>query len=336
MIKRTLQIICLLLASTAPVMTQDTIRVNDFDFSKFRPAVQFFANAEYNPSAGVTKDYSFWIGRAQFGFDYQYNDKWSAKILVDRTSAAGLINSMYLKQASLQWKPNDRWTLVGGAIVSNSFYTQEKFWNYRFVAETFQDRYYCVPSTDLGFGVTYTFGPRLSIDAAVTNGEGPKIDQDNFGKVKAAGGITFIPVKGLILRAYLHDKGSGAEGSVHEKLLMLFAGYEKENRFRIGGEFNQAEGYQNDAGRSSYGASVYGWITLRGSLKYLARYDRLWINAAEGQTTAGETDFNALITGFSICPVKNVTFCLNYQGVFHADRETKPGHRVLFSFEYRL
>jgi len=59
--------------------------VTGFDYSKLKPVVHFFANAEYNPSAGVPKDYSFWIGRVMFGFQYQYDKHWSGKVLIDRT-----------------------------------------------------------------------------------------------------------------------------------------------------------------------------------------------------------------------------------------------------------
>ena len=335
MIHRILPILILLLP-TLSASPQDTTRVKGFDFSKLTPIAHFFANAEYNPSAGVTRDYSLWIGRTHFGFNYEYNSKWSALILVDRTAVAGSSNSMYLEQASLQWQPNDRWTLVGGAIVSNSFIPQERFWNYRFVAETFQDRYYGITSTDLGFGATYRFSDRLSVDAALTNGEGPKIAQDDLGKIKIAGGITFAPLKGLMLRTYFHDKGPGTGGPVHEKMLTLFAGYQNENRWRIGAEYNQVEGYSHFSERVSYGGSLYGWLTLYKSLRYIARYDRLWISGVTDNTSIPATDFHALITGLSISPVKNITLCLNYQGVFHQDPETNPVHRVLFSFEYRL
>ena len=39
-------------------------------------------------------------------------------------------------------------------VLQNHYITQEKFWGYRYVAPTFQDKYYGIPSSDLGIIAT--------------------------------------------------------------------------------------------------------------------------------------------------------------------------------------
>lgn len=55
---------------------------------------------------------------------------------------------------------------------------------YRFVAQTFQDKYWKIPSTDLGFIARYKINDFISVDAAMTNGEGPRVARDINGKGK--------------------------------------------------------------------------------------------------------------------------------------------------------
>jgi hypothetical protein len=318
------------------VMAQDSTKVKTFDYSKFQPMVHFFANAEMNLDPGITEDNSLWIGRAQFGFNYQFNKQWSGRILVDRTKLEGSMNTMYLKVGSLQWTPNDRWTLSGGAIYSQSFLPQEQFWDYRFVAETFQDRYYGIASTDLGFCASYKISKKMSVNMAVTNGEGPRIDQDIFGKFKLAGGFTIRPAEGLQFRTFYHHKASGVATVNREQLFTLFGAYQLGNRFRIGGEFNYVDGFCNIPNLVTYGGSVFGNVTLWKTLKLMARYDRLILDNPGATPLVYPVSGHAVITGLSVNPVKGIGLCLNYQGFIPDDGAAKMTNRVLISFEYKL
>jgi len=95
--------------------------------AKLTPIVHLFANAEFNPTPEVAKDYSFWIGRTLFGFNYQYDKKWSARILIDRTRLTGSMNTMYVKVANLRWTPDDRFAVEMGAVNQNDYVPYETF-----------------------------------------------------------------------------------------------------------------------------------------------------------------------------------------------------------------
>jgi len=198
-----------LMAAGMQVKAQDSAKGKSFDYSKLKPIVHFFANAEYNPSAGISKDYSFWIGRLMFGFNYTFHTHWSTRVLIDRTRLAGSINTMYVKVANLRWTPNDKLAVEAGVVNQNNYIPFETFYGYRFVAETFQDRYYTIPSSDIGVFGYYRISRMLSMDAAVTNGEGPRIDHDNDGRPRLAGGLNFFPVSQVHLRLFYQLKSSG-------------------------------------------------------------------------------------------------------------------------------
>jgi len=343
-----------------PASSQDSTNVFGFDHSRVKPVIQVFGNFEYNPTRDVSKDYSFWFGRAHLGLQYQFNKNWSAKIIIDRgkpttvgrisvtdsagnaflvsnTSKEGAMNTMFLKFASLQWKVNDHLTLEGGAILQNHYITQEKFWGYRFVAETYQDRYYGIPSSDLGMIAYYKFSRKIGIDAAITNGEGPRIDQDNNGSIKTAAGIDFTPDDHLIARIYYHHNASGVPGrNTAEQLYSLFAGYRLKDIFRLGGEFTRVDGYKNYENLASWGYSLYGSLAANKTTSIFLRFDRLIFHEPDHLNVDIPASGNAFIGGIAFIPVQGITLSLNYQG-FDFDRPAKQTeHRLLASFEYKL
>lgn len=319
------------------VQAQDTTKVKGFDYSKLKPVVHFFANAEYNPSAGVSKDYSFWIGRMLFGFQYDFNSKWSSRVLVDRTRLTGSMNTMYVKVANLRYTPNDRWAIEGGAINQNNYIPFETFWGYRFIAETYQDRYFALPSTDIGVCAYYKAGKMFSLDGAITNGEGPRIDQDNFGKIKLAAGLNFYPTEHIVTRVFFHQKSFGEPGlTAKEHLLNAYAGYQYNDKFRIGAEFIYVDGYAGVPGLRTYGGTAFGVLTLYKSLKFMTRFDRLNVIGNGQSAVIVPVSGNAIISGLLVSPIKGITLCLNYQGFFPELAENISTHRLLFSFEYKL
>ena len=162
---------------------------------KGKPIIQVFGNFDYNATQGTQKKYGFWFGRAHFGYDYQFNNHFSGKIIIDagrpttvgqievtdttglnlntsNTSKEGSYYTMTLKFASLEWKPNEHIKIQAGGVLQNHYITQEKFWGYRYVAPTFQDKYYGIPSSDLGIIAYFKINEKLGFDIAFTNGEG--------------------------------------------------------------------------------------------------------------------------------------------------------------------
>jgi hypothetical protein len=330
-------ILGLIIAAGALVSGQDSTGVKGFNYSRLKPVVHFFTNAEFNPSKGTSKDYSFWIGRALLGFNYQFDTRWSAKLLIDRTRLTGSINTMYVKVAHIRWEPDNRFALEIGTVNQNNYIPFETFYGYRFVAETFQDRYYGTPSSDIGIIGYFKLSKKISFDAAITNGEGPRIDQDDFGKLRFAGGLNFSPVSQIQTRVFYQLKSSGEPGRLaKEHLFNANITYKAGEKARFGIELNYIKDFMSVSGTDSYGGTAFGCITLYKSLNFLVRYDRLIMKRPIEIPGAIPFSQNACITGFSLSPAKGITICLNYQGSYRIMESSQANHRILFSFEYRI
>ena len=328
---------------------------NDKEATQLKPIVQVFGTAAYDVE---NNHYGYSFGRAHLGFQYRINEAWSAKMILDRgrpttidgievTDTAGnMLNAdysakegsyytMWLKFASLRWQVNDRLSLVGGALLQNHYITQERFWGFRYVAQTFQDLYWHIPSTDLGFRANYKINDVFSIDAALTNGEGPRTKQDALGKIKNAAGLNFNPGNKFQSRIYYHNRAAGNDSLSIEQMFSVFAGYKFSHKFRVGGEFNYMDNLDNINKMDSYGFSVYSAYNIAESILLFARYDRLMYEA-ENVLPIALADGNTLIGGLSYCPVKGINLSVNYQGWLPSAENNKLENNILFSMEYKF
>jgi hypothetical protein len=347
--------ILLLLLSNLVAKAQDSTNVYNFDFHKLKPIVQVFGKASYNFDENR---YDYGFGRAHLGFQYQFNKKWSSKIIIDRgrstsvgeitvsdsignqlnvqnTSKEGAYYTMWLKFASLQWKVNDKLTLEGGAILQNHYITMERFWGFRYVAQTFQDAYWHTPSSDLGFIAYFKLNKTFSVDAAITNGEGPRVKQDAFGKVKIAGGLDVNPTEKIQTRIFYHNRQSGIDSTATEQMLSFFIGFKPSAKFRVGAEFNYMNNLENNKDLNSMGYSVYSAFKVHEKIEVFARFDRLLYEEPEINNLIVLGNGNTLMGGVAYSPVKGVQLSLNYQG-WLPDNEDDYQNRLLLSMEYRF
>ncbi len=320
---------------------------------KLSPIVQVFGTAAYDVE---NEHYGYSFGRAHLGFQYQFNKSWSAKMIIDRgrpttiddisvtDSAGNMLNvdyttkegsyyTMWLKFASLKWQVNDRLSLIGGALLQNHFITQERFWGLRYVAQTFQDMYWGIQSTDLGFRANYKLNDVFSIDAALTNGEGPRVNQDAFGKVKYAAGLNINPGDKFRSRIYYHARTAKDNAST-EQMASVFAGYTISDKFRLGGEFNYMNNLNNARGTDSYGFSVYSVYQLVENTGVFLRYDRL-LNETDN-TVHSLQNGNSLIGGVSYSPLQGINLSLNYQGWLADKSNNRVENHILFSTEFKF
>ena len=99
---------------------------------------KIFSNFNYSLNDNATE---FAITRAYFGYVYQLNDTWRAKLTLDVGEADTYARTAYLKVAALQWKATDRLTVNFGQIGLKQFNVQEKNWGYRYIEKSSQDVY---------------------------------------------------------------------------------------------------------------------------------------------------------------------------------------------------
>jgi len=327
-----------------------------------KPIVQVFGNFDYNATNDAKKTYGFWFGRAHFGYEYQFSKQVSGKIIIDagRPTTVGQIEvedtsgnsldvtikskegsyyTMTLKFASIEWKPNNIVKIQAGGVLQNHYITQEKFWGYRYVAPTFQDRYYGIPSSDLGVIGYFTLNEMLGFDVALTNGEGFRFDQDEYGDVKLAGGVDFNPIKGLQTRFYSdYTKSDNPLKPAEQQLFSIFAGYKFENKFRIGAEYDYRKNHLNISKHNLYGFSVYGSVLVTRNVELFGRFDQLRANTIGGDTQSWFFSGigNAYIAGVHYTPAKGVNVSLNYQSWKPKDSSIDFQNHIVLSFEYKL
>ena len=343
--------VVILIFISSGAFAQDSTRI-ETPVRKFMPVVQVFGIASYDIPDHY---YRYWIDRAFMGFQYKFNEKWSTKVLIDRGSptTVGLITvtdsagtqhyvtnsahegayyTMYLKLATVRWNLSDRFSLEGGVILQNHYIPQDRFWGLRYVTQTFADRYYGIPPTDLGFIGYYRISRILSVDAALTNGEGPRFNQDVFGKVKLAGGISIDPSEKIKFRIFYHRKSCGEPAAATEHFFSTFTGIHITQRFRMSLEYDAIENLYNTTDLNSSGYSVYGIHGIGKKMEIFGRFDRLLYNGpADPDNVIGNG--MALISGISINPVKGLSFSLNYQYFTPDDPEYYSDNQVRLSME---
>lgn len=245
------------------------------DAPKGKPIVQVFTN--FHAGFGEDNDnIGFELDRSYLGYEYNFGKGLSVKAVMDIGMSSDVDDYhriVYIKNAMVSWTTGAL-TLNGGLISTTQFNFQEKFWGYRYVMKSFQDKYKFGSSADLGISANYKFTDWISADAIVVNGEGYKKIQINEG-LNYGLGVTLTPVKGFQVRVYGGLNQSGVDGMADMVNIAGFAGY-KNNRFSVGAEYNYImnSSYTKDEDQSGY--SVFASVNLPKNISLYARYDDIY------------------------------------------------------------
>jgi predicted porin len=196
-----------------------------------------------------------------------------------------------------------------------------------------------MPSSDLGFITYIKPNEKIGFDFALTNGEGFRFDQDNYGDVKLAAGFDYNPIKGLQTRVfYDYLKSKDPLKPAEQQLFSIFAGYKLADKFRLGAEYNYRKNHLNVSNQDLFGYSIYGTYHISRRFEYFLRYDNLSSNKKTNQTQVWNynADGQGIITGLHFSPVTNINVSINYQGFIPENSDLNLQHHILFSFEYKL
>ncbi|MCX7862877.1 MAG: hypothetical protein N2449_07765 [Bacteroidales bacterium] len=206
----------------------------------------------------------------------------------------------FLKQAEVQWKPTQHWEFSIGQILSEQYLTvQDKFWGYRYIAFTLQERYQFGYPADFGIRSAYNLD-KWRFSVTISNGEGPFYKQDSNGLLQYATNIEFRPNNHWITKWY---------GNLYPNKNTLkscqtaFIGY-KTDKWRLGTEgvivFNDLWKDANDY----IGISAYFSYLLTKPWSIIARQDYIHKNS-----TLTKTYFT--IVGIQYEPTKDFQISLN-------------------------
>ncbi|MCB2220293.1 MAG: hypothetical protein KQI35_07865 [Bacteroidetes bacterium] len=216
----------------------------------------------------------------------------------------------FLKMAEIKWNINDLFTFRVGQLLNTQYLTfQDRFWGYRYIDVTYQEKFHMGMPADFGVQFDFKWKDKLVNQFSVVNGEGPFRHQDIKGKFIYANNIQYYPTEKIKLKLYADYGPASDTGDAYSSKSVLsgFAGY-KMNRFRVGGEYTYVFNFNYVDGTDYYGLSLYTGVELNDHFQVLGRWDHL--NLKTPDATTG-TDY--YILGGQYEPVQYFTTALTFR-----------------------
>lgn len=303
-----------------------------------------FFNYHMDETKDAEQSSAFELTRAYLGYQYTFNDKFSATVLLDAgKNSAGSNHTAFVKNAKLDYKAESWLTLSLGILGLKQFKDQEKFWGYRYIYKSFTDEYGFGPSADLGFTAAFKISDKLKADVLIVNGEGYKNVQDASGNNRYGADLVYTPSDSWIFKAYYDTMaGIDADNATQETTvsnIALFAGYKINKKFRIGAEYNLMQDgieYKKPAkGKDLQGLSFYSTYDLNEKWNVFGRYDQLSSNKLSGQINDWNysDDGDTIIAGFEFKPTKGVNTSVNYRFTDFKDASNNNASLIYFNLE---
>lgn len=249
-----------------------------------------FTGFYYGFNENLLPRQAFEISTALLGYQVEIDNKVKATLIYDVTKTTSDIlvkdtskNSLdvsyfkgsdytaFLKQAQIDWAFAKGFELSVGQLLNQQFLTlQDKFWGYRYVAYTFQEKYKFGSPADFGARLTWRKAEKLNFSVGVVNGDGAFYKQDSKGLMLYSVNVEYLPIKKLTLKFYFDI--SPDEYLPARMAYSGFVGYKTE-KWRIGAEYNQLVHPSYLMDKFYSGASIYGGVKILKKIEAIARYD---------------------------------------------------------------
>lgn len=282
-----------------------------------KPLFTIFSNFYADFTKDASQKTAFQLQRVYFGYTYNFTEKISANVTLDvGNNNEGSAYTAFLKKAHIDWKVDLKVKLSIGLIGMKQFNDQEKFWGYRYIFHSFQDRNRFGASADLGINAEFQITENLKGNVLVVNGEGFRNLQDEDGNQRYGANLVYSK-NGFTAKVYADTQN--AKNIDAYLTYAFFAGYKTDN-WRIGGEYNVL----NNGTRFSIpaqdhdldGLSFYGTYIISDKIEVFGRFDQLNSNKLSGdfQKWNQSKNGNQIIAGLQYTVTKGIKFALNYQG----------------------
>jgi hypothetical protein len=263
--------------------------------------------------AGFPKSFqAFEIRRVYLGYDYTFNDKFSAQFLLEGNDKI-LTNSrlgIFIKTAYVEWKALDHASFSIGLVPTPtwSWALNEKAWNYRSIEKTILDMRGLGNASDLGIATRGKFDKagNYGFGLMIGNGNGQRPEINKFKKYY--GTLFAKPVSGLSFEVYGDYEPNS--GDKNKTTLKGFTSYQTK-KFTIGAEVIQQT--QQNAGGTDidvvpFGISGFVWGTLFAKkevpvLNAFARFD--YYDPDSKNDSVGYKE-NFITAGLDYMPIENV------------------------------
>lgn len=236
------------------------------------PIMQLITDFHLNLN-DTAKTTGFGISRAYFGYNYQVDNYFSCRMILNIGSPEDMYRPptprryAFFREASVTYA-RERLHVSFGITTTRHFDYLQKFWGKRFVANEFEVRNNYGYIADLGVVLDYDISEKVTVDMSVTNGEGySQIQLDNG--VKVAAGVIYRPDNHYMLRFY-NDLNNN--DGVNQYTASAFAGV--DNRYiNFGASFHFKTNMDRIEGHHGWGVSSTGSVKLPHDFEIFTRYD---------------------------------------------------------------
>jgi len=260
------------------------------------------------------KQNAFEVNRAYFGYKYTIDEHFSTNVKLDIGELEDIGRRVaFFKNAYLQYK-YEKLNMQFGIADAFQFKTQEKFWGYRYIYKSFQDKNKFGSSAELGVFASYKFNDIISADYSINDGEGyGKIQNSTTDNLKHTLGVTVKPIEIITFRVY-GDVLSFSDSSQYS--LVGFVGVDFKPLV-FGFEYVMQKNHDLKIDNDYSGFSTFATYKVSDKFKVFARYD--YVRSVELADDFGvmspwnSGDGDVFIGGVEFAPVKKVQLSLNFQ-----------------------
>lgn len=290
---------------------------------------QIFADFQYSFKDSYKPQAAFNFNQGIIGYAHQLSENLKGTIMYDVTrtthifeitdTVGNILNYKYfegskytafLKMAEIKWNINDYLTFRVGQLLSTQYLTFiDRFWGYRYIDVTFQEKNRMGMPADFGAQLDFKYKDKFVNQFSIVNGEGPFRHQDLNSKFIFANNIQVYPTENITVKLYIDYGASPDTGAdrAAKSVVSGFFGY-KSKSYRIGAEYTYVNNYGYFDGTDYFGYSVFGSVVINEKFQALARYDHLELNRPI------EDPFSDYyIIGFQYEPVSKFTTSLNFR-----------------------
>ena len=278
------------------------------------------------------------VKRIYFGYKRNINEHLQAIIKLDIGNPLELPTKdhikryAYFKNAKIKYH-KDKLTVNVGITDVLMIPVPEKYWGHRYINKAYTDRFKFSPKADIGANATYKFNDFFSVDLGIYNGEGySKLQGDNT--FRGGLGLSFMPLKGLLLRSYFDYAGKDTARST----LALFLGYKYKDKGVFGVEYNYQKNNSFLDKHDIFGYSLYGTWNFTEKWQFFARFDQFNSNKLTGETTPWDILGNgkAITTGIQYAVIQGVKTSLNFQNWMPEDASQSVRNFIYLNLEVKF
>lgn len=301
---------------------------------KLVPFAEIFTDFHFSP-ANDTLSPGFAISRAWFGGDFITESKIKGSVIINLTKLIDTVlhegNNSPVREASIGYD-NGKIKVSLGITGTRLMQYQLRFYDKRYIANTFQSLNGYGYLFDLGLAVDYRINKLAGIDFTLMNGDG--IRKNPEGGLKASLGLNLFPKEDAIIRLYCDTRKIRG---IWQTTLVGFAGFTWDI-IKIGAEINYKTNHDIVKGHNAWGISSTGSVALSEKLSLFARYDYSASVTAPGDVLPWNNgrDGKLIILGAQRTLGRNARMAIDYQAGIPNDINKMASDMIYLHAHFRF